>query len=98
MSSTKRITRISPLPAAKLLGVLYAIIGAIFGLFAAIALLIPASTGSADEAALAGFGIIIVPVLAIVGYGLIGFLAGLFISALYNLIAKWLGGIEIEIK
>jgi hypothetical protein len=31
-------------------------------------------------------------------YGLMGFLMGMLTAALYNLIAGWLGGVELEVQ
>jgi hypothetical protein len=45
----------------------------------------------------AGIGflaIIFFPVL----YGFMGFVAGILSALIYNLVAKWVGGIEIELK
>ena len=40
----------------------------------------------------------IVIILFPIAYGVLGFVMGAVGAALYNLIAKWIGGIEIEIK
>ncbi len=92
----QRIQRIGPKSVAKLSGVLYALLGLIIGvLFFIISLLIPGK--SPGSGALLLFGIatpIIFPIL----YGGIGFVFGLVIAWLYNLVAKWVGGIEVEIN
>ena len=43
---------------------------------------------------LGGLAIIIWPVL----YGVIGFISGIIGAALYNLFAKWVGGIKVELQ
>ena len=77
-----------------------AIIYGIFGLIAGIAI---AVMGSAFGA-MAGFGglgaafgilmIIIMPIF----YGIIGFVAGAIFAWLYNVIARWVGGIEMNFE
>ncbi len=42
------------------------------------------------------FGIF-APILLIIGYGLFGFITGYVMSWLYNLFAKHIGGIQIEV-
>jgi len=39
-------------------------------------------------------GIVFVPII----YGVIGFIIGVIGALLYNLVAKWVGGIEIELE
>jgi hypothetical protein len=40
-----------------------------------------------------GFGIFI-PII----YGVMGFVFGIIMAAIYNLIAGWIGGIEVEVE
>jgi len=102
----RRIKRIAPLQAGKMLGVLYACMGLIFLPFIALAALAGAFAqqahhaqgGSAAPAAIAtgvmvGFSIMI-PVV----YGVMGFVFGVIGAAIYNLIASWIGGIEVEVE
>lgn len=96
------IRRINPISAAKVQGVLGAAIGLLIG--ACISLVAVAFGGLAasqsDEAIGAGmFGmllgagaIIVMPIF----YGIFGFIGGLIWAFLYNLAAKFTGGIEIE--
>jgi hypothetical protein len=87
-------------------GLLYACMGLIFLPFIALAALAGvfaeqaqhAQGGSAAPAAIAtglmiGFGIMM-PVI----YGVMGFLIGVIGAAIYNLIASWIGGIEVEVE
>lgn len=86
-----------------MLGAIYAIIGFIFGLlFAAISLTFssiaprPAS-GQAMPGWITGmFGVGAVIFMPIV-YGIMGFIGGLLTGALYNALAKRIGGIVIEV-
>ena len=87
-----------------MLGVLYACMGLIILPFFALACLAGAfaqhaqQTQNGPPAALTaglmfGFGIFI-PVV----YGVMGFIGGIIAAAIYNLIAQWIGGIEVEVE
>ena len=94
--------RIGPMSCGKLSGLLYAVVGLIIGAFVSLAALIGSSMGAAmgDEpgAALIGglFGlgaIILLPIF----YGILGFFVGLIGAALYNLAARLVGGLELDL-
>ena len=89
--TTQRIRRIDPVQAAKVMGVLYGLLGLLFApIFFLISLVAPRDSGF-------GLGIgfaIIMPVL----YAGIGALAMLIAAAIYNLVAGWVGGLEIEME
>ncbi len=102
----RRIKRIEPLQAGKMLGVLYGCMGLIFLPFFALAGVAGAFAQHAQQtqnaagppAALMagmmlGFGIFM-PVI----YGVMGFIGGIIMAALYNLTARWIGGIEVEVE
>jgi hypothetical protein len=90
------VKNIGPLSVGKILGSLYVILGLfIGGLFSLISLAGAAIGGQNAGPAQAIFGvmaIIIIPVF----YGVIGFIGGIIMAALYNLIAPYVGGIEVE--
>jgi hypothetical protein len=90
------INRVGPLSSAKVVGLLYAIVGLVFG---AIISLIAAmgSLGQGGGAAGPFFGIGAV-VFAPVAYGIMGFLMTLIMAALYNALAKLVGGVEIDLR
>lgn len=103
---TRRIKRVAPLQAGKMLGILHACIGLIFLPIFALAGLAGAfaqqsqqaqGAGAAPAALVAammfGFGIFM-PVF----YGIFGFIFGVIAAAIYNLIARWIGGIEVEVE
>ena len=87
-----------------MLGALYACMGLIFLPFFALAAVAGAFAPSSQQSAGApapalfagmmfGFGIFM-PII----YGVIGFVGGIVAAALYNLFARWIGGIEVEVE
>lgn len=110
MATLTRIRRVSPLQAGKVAGMVYAgmslifvPIFAIFMGFGALASFAAASASNHHAAAAlpaalgVGMfiaGIIFVPII----YGVMGFIIGALGALLYNLVAKWVGGIEIELE
>ena len=100
----RRIKRIAPLQTGKMLGALYACMGLIFLPFFALAAVAGAFAPSSQQSAGApapalfagmmfGFGIFM-PII----YGVMGFVGGIIAAALYNLFARWIGGIEVEVE
>lgn len=85
----QRIRRFGVGQTAKMLGVLYGLMGVV---------LIPIFlVASMFSPATAGYGIGFAVALPVV-YGLIGFIFTAIGCAIYNLVAGWIGGIEIEIE
>jgi Transmembrane domain of unknown function (DUF3566) len=100
----RRIKRIAPLQAGKMLSVLYACLGLIFlpvfmlaGLAGAFAQHAQQSQASAAASATMIMGCIVGILMPII-YGVMGFLLGVIGAAVYNLIARWIGGIEVEVE
>ena len=90
----KQLTYIAPLRAAIVLAALYGILSLIFVPFFLIGALLGGKSGGAIPAVF-GFGFaIMMPVI----YAVLGFLGGLIAAALYNLIARWTGGFEFEVR
>ena len=88
----QKVKKIGVLSLAKLLGLLYAIFGLIIGALFAV---LPLFGLNVDETGLF-FGarsIIIFPIL----YSVMGLVGGLITAFFYNLVAKWIGGLEVEI-
>lgn len=88
------IRRVDPFQCGKVGGALYAFMGFLVGaLFAVLAGMMPV-----DTVPFAGsFGIAAIIVLPLI-YGLIGFIMCMIMAALYNLIAKWVGGLQVEVE
>jgi len=93
----KKIKRIAPLPAGKITGILYFVLG----LFLVPVFLFIGFIGShaaQGHAVLPAFFGVGFAIMAPVFYGVMGFVAGVVGAALYNLAARFVGGIEIEVE
>lgn len=99
------IKKIGAMSLAKILAMIGIIWGFVLGVIVSILYYRLAATGNAEQLvalmpqapAMAGlfkFGFIVFPIY----YGVIAFVSGLIVALLYNWIAKWLGGINLEIK
>lgn len=95
------LARIGVLSAAKMLGVMYALFGLIFGAFFSLLSVLGAAVnngghgGSGIPFPFVGIGaIIILPIM----YGLMGFIGGAIAAAIYNVVAGFAGGIEMDFQ
>jgi hypothetical protein len=80
----KRITYVSPLQQGIVFAVLYGIISLILVPFFLIAALL-------GHGGLGAIFVIFLPIF----YAIAGFIGGVIVAFIYNLVAKWTGGIEI---
>lgn len=98
----RTLKRIAPLQLGKILGVLYACMGLIFLPFFALMGVIGAFAQPNQEqmgaGAIAGGLMLGMGLLMPVMYGLFGFIFGALSAALYNLVARWVGGIQVEVE
>jgi hypothetical protein len=87
------------LSVAKLMGVMYAAMGLIFGAFMSLFSLVGAIAAQQQhqggEIAALAFGVGSIVVLPIF-YGIMGFVGGLISAFIYNLVAGVVGGIEFD--
>lgn len=94
---TRRLKRIAPLQLGKILAILYGIMGLLFiPFFLLIGML---SSQVPDEQrvgmmAMSGGFAIFAPIM----YAIMGFILGVIGAAIYNLVAKWVGGIEFQVE
>ncbi|MGI9471687.1 MAG: hypothetical protein ACR2NZ_09165 [Rubripirellula sp.] len=97
---TYAVKRIEPISLGMTLGAIYALMGLLFGgLFLFITLL--GATVSMEGEAPSAIGVVtglggllLIPIF----YGVLGFLFGLIGAVVYNLIARWLGGIRLDLE
>jgi hypothetical protein len=95
------LREIGPVSCAKVLGIVYAVIGLVAGIIVGLIAAAGAALGNGAEhvnpllGSLFGVGaVVFLPVM----YGALGALAGLLFSALYNVIARWVGGIQVTLQ
>jgi hypothetical protein len=93
------IKRIGPISCAKIAGTLYAILGIVIGgVFSLAALAGAFATSAADTPAFpmlfGAAAIVVLPLL----YGCLGFVMTLISAWLYNVLAGWVGGIELDLQ
>ncbi|MFH1701377.1 MAG: hypothetical protein ABIE07_12425 [Candidatus Zixiibacteriota bacterium] len=94
------IKKIGVFSCAKISGILYALMGLIIGaIFSFISLVSSVFSGDLGGGQLMGmfFGIGAIILLPIF-YGLLGFVSAAIGSWFYNLVAGWIGGIEIILE
>jgi hypothetical protein len=94
------VTRIGPMSVARIAGVLYALLGLVFGGFVSLASIGGAMSGAVAPTGVGGmmmFGAAAVFMFPII-YGFFGFLMTLVGAALYNVLAGVLGGVEIDMR
>jgi hypothetical protein len=103
---TLKLKRIAPLQAGKLLGACYGLISLVFVPFMMIFMALGSFAAKAQASAggtppplplMLGMGVgftLLLPIL----YAVIGFIFGLIAAFVYNLLARWLGGFELEFE
>jgi hypothetical protein len=93
----RRVKRISPLQAGKMLGILYGAMGLLFVPFIVLMITLAPRGQNGQTALPAIFGgafALFAPVI----YGVMGFVLGVIGAAIYNLAARFVGGIEVEVE
>jgi hypothetical protein len=95
------VKRVAPVSFAKVAGILYAIFGLCIGALFTLAALLGAFAFGRSDAPVPGMGmlfgvgaIIILPIF----YGVLGFIFSLIGAALYNAVAGWVGGVEMDLQ
>jgi hypothetical protein len=91
----QRIKRFGVLQMAKVLGLLYLLMGVVFAaIFMLFGSLLP--RGEMGEAGwMFGSGMVVAVPLV---YGALGFVFGALAAWLYNLVASWTGGVELDLE
>ena len=82
---------------AKITGLLYGCMGLIFAPLFLIIGLVGAFAGQKDVPFAGAIGVVLA-ILMPVAYGIMGFIMGAIGAWLYNLLAKWAGGFELEFE
>ncbi|MGH8100239.1 MAG: hypothetical protein ACREIW_03005 [Chthoniobacterales bacterium] len=101
----RTIKRIAPLQLGKMMGVLYACMGLIFLPFFALGAIASAFVPQTQaQGAVAAPAVLVSGIMFVIGlfmpviYGVMGFVFGIIGAAIYNLVAHWIGGIEVEVE
>lgn len=98
------IKSVGVLSVAKILGFVYGTIALIFVPFVLIFGLLGAMGAMASTehgnpfAALGVIGVVLLSLFIPIVYGIFGFIIGAIGALIYNLMAKWVGGIQIELQ
>ncbi len=82
---------------AKMMGILYGCLGLIFIPFFLLLTMVGTLAGQKGAPFAGVVGVVFAIAMPIL-YGLMGFVTGAIGAGLYNLLAKWLGGFELELE
>ena len=85
----KQLIRISVLQSSRVMTALYVLMGFIYTLIG-----IPMIIFGGDQLRIMGIIYLLMPVIM----GILGFIFFVIFAAIYNLLAKYLGGFEVEVK
>jgi hypothetical protein len=91
------IKSVGVLSAAKIMGLIYGCLGLIFIPFFLLIGLLGSLAGKQQSPFAGVIGLVLAFCLPII-YGVMGFIMGAIGAALYNLFAKWIGGIEVQVE
>jgi len=100
-----RIKSVGVMSVAKVMGLIYGALGLlivpiflVIGLASSMAVKQAQAAGGNIPAALGPVFAVMMAIAAPIMYGLIGFITGAISALIYNLIAGWVGGIEMELE
>ena len=91
------IKSVGVLSVAKIMGLIYGALGLILMPLFLLAGVLGMATGG-GHAAISGVVGMVLAVMIPVLYGGLGFIMGAISALLYNVFAKWAGGIEVEVQ
>jgi hypothetical protein len=91
------IKSVGVLSVAKIMGLIYGCLGLIFIPFFLLIGLLGSLAGKQQSPFAGVIGLVLAFCLPII-YGVMGFIMGAIGAALYNLFAKWIGGIEVQVQ
>jgi hypothetical protein len=89
----KRLSYVAPLQLGTVLAALYFLLSLILVPFLLLASILGAKQGAMMGAVGPLFLVILIPLL----YSALGFIGGVIAAAVYNVVAKWTGGIEFAV-
>jgi hypothetical protein len=97
------LKRIGALSCGKVMGTLYAamglILGGIFALISLAGVALPQAPNADANPATVFFGVGVAAVIIFpIMYGIIGFIGGIIVAAIYNVVASVVGGLEFDLE
>jgi uncharacterized membrane protein len=94
----QQIRSIGIVSTARIMAVVYGLFSLLFMPFLLLAALAGAASGDSTLAGLGMAAVVVLAVLLPLIYAALGFLAGAIGAFIYNLAARWAGGIEITLS
>jgi len=94
LSTKRRLKRIAPLQLGKALALVCGILGLIFIIPIFLIMALASSPVMLGPMALGMGFTLFIPII----YAAVGFVFGVLAAAIYNIVAKWVGGIVIEVE
>jgi hypothetical protein len=92
-----KIKSVGVLSVAKMMGAIYAVLGLILlPIFLLVGL--AGSMAGGSNSPFGAIGVVMLGILAPILYGVLGFIGGAIMAFLYNLMANWIGGIEVQVQ
>jgi hypothetical protein len=93
------LTRIEPVSAGKVYGGTIALFGGLIGLLYAAMFVVIGLVGATEDAS-AGIGMVVAGVAMAVAipvfYGMFGFIAGIILAFIFNMVTGWVGGLKMQ--
>ena len=100
-TTTTRIRSINVGKLALVYGVICGVLGIIIGLLLGLFVGLFGSALASSGSPFSSFGwlsVVLFPIGYAIGLFVVGFIEGLIIAAVYNLVAGWIGGVELELE
>lgn len=91
-----RIRRFSVIKTSNVVALIYMVVVAVFAV--PIALIVAVAGTATDVPGTGAVGGVVFALAAILFYGLLGWVFTAIACAIYNLVASWIGGIEVQVE
>jgi hypothetical protein len=98
VGTTTRVRSFNVVQLGLMYGIICAVIGVVIGLLLGLFSGALASVPGGYFPNIGFLGIVLFPIIYGIGGFIAGFIEGLIIGALYNLVAAWIGGVEVQLE